>query len=90
MIRQNNNRMMIIFKIMFSLLKRCNNEQKFLIMRFITNFNENHFFQIKRNKILLRLFSVVRERYELKRNNYDNKIQRINFYFNKIAEIKIN
>ena len=43
MIRQNNNRMMIIFKIMFSLLKRCNNEQKFLIMRFVTNFNENHF-----------------------------------------------
>ena len=27
MIRQNNNKIMIIFKIMSSLLKRCNNEQ---------------------------------------------------------------
>ena len=44
MIRHDNNRMMIIFKIMFSLLKRCNNEQEFLIMRLVTNFNENYFF----------------------------------------------
>ena len=74
MIRQNNNRMMIIFKIMLLLLKRCNNEQKFLIMRFITNFNENHLFRIKRNKILLYLFRVVRECHELKQNNCDDKI----------------
>ena len=58
--------MMIIFKIMFSLLKHCNNEQESLIMRFVTNFSENHLSQIKCNKILLRLFSVIRERYELK------------------------
>ena len=66
MIRQNNNRIIIIFKIMFLLLKHCNNEQKFLIMRFIINFNKNHFFRIKRNEMSLRLFNVIRERHELK------------------------
>ena len=40
--------------------------------------------------MLLRLFNVIRERHELKQNNCDNKIQRIDFYFNKIIEIKIN
>ena len=35
-------------------------------MRFITSFNENYFFQIKRSEILLRLSNVKRERYELK------------------------
>ena len=34
---------MIIFEIIFLLLKRCNNEQEFLIMRLITNFSENYF-----------------------------------------------
>ena len=43
MIRQNNNQIIIIFKIMSSLLKHCDNEQKFLIMCFITNFSKNHF-----------------------------------------------
>ena len=81
---------MIIFKIMFSLLKRCNNEQKFLIMRFIMNFNKNHFSQIKCNEMSLRLFNVIRERHELKQNNYNDKIRRINLFFNEIIEIKIN
>ena len=82
--------MMIIFKIIFLLLKYCNNEQKFLIMRFVTNFNENYFFWIKRNKILLRLFNVKRECYVLKQNNCDNKVRCINLYFIKIIEIKMN
>ena len=40
--------------------------------------------------MLLRLFSVIHERHELKQNNCDNKIQRIDFYFNEIVEIKMN
>ena len=38
----------------------------------------------------LRLFNVIRERHELKSNNYNDKIQRIDFYLNKIIKIKIN
>ena len=38
----------------------------------------------------LRLFNVIRERHELKQNNCDDKTRRINFYFNEIAEIKMN
>ena len=38
----------------------------------------------------LRLFSVIRERHELKQNNCNDKIRRIDFYFNEIAEIKMN
>ena len=40
--------------------------------------------------MLLRLSRVVRERHELKQNNCDNKIRRIDFYFNEITEIKMN
>ena len=90
MIRQNNNWMMIIFKIMFSLLKRCNNIQKFLIIHLITNFNKNYLFRIKCNEISLRLFNVIRECHELKQNNCDDKIQYIDLYFNEIIEIKMN
>ena len=43
MICQNRNKMMIVLKAIFSLLKRCNNKQKFLIMRLVYDFNENHF-----------------------------------------------
>ena len=38
----------------------------------------------------LHLFSVIRERHKLKQNNYNDKIQRINLYFNKIVKIKMN
>ena len=38
----------------------------------------------------MRLFRVVRERQKLKQNNCDDKIRRIDFYFNEIAEIKMN
>ena len=38
----------------------------------------------------LRLISVRCKYYELKQNNYDDKISRIDFYFNKVFEIKIN
>ena len=40
--------------------------------------------------MLLRLFNVIRERHELKQNNCDDKIRRINLYFNEIVEIKMN
>ena len=59
-------------------------------MRFVMNFSENHLFRIKCNEMLLRLFNVIRERHELKQNNCDDKIRRIDFYFNEIVEIKIN
>ena len=32
----------------------------------------------------------MRERHKLKQNNYNNKIQRINLYFNETVEIKMN
>ena len=38
----------------------------------------------------LRLINVRCECYELKQNNCDDKIRRIDFYFNKIFEIKMN
>ena len=40
--------------------------------------------------MLLCLFNVIHERHKLKQNNCDDKIRRINLYFNEIAEIKIN
>ena len=40
--------------------------------------------------MLLRLFNVIRERYKLKQNNCDDKIRRIDFYFNEIIKIKMN
>ena len=48
MIRQNRNRMIIVFKIMFLLLKYYDNKQKFLIMRFMFNLSKNYFFFNKR------------------------------------------
>ena len=59
-------------------------------MRLVTNFNENHLFRIKRNEMLLRLFSVIHKYHKLKQNNCDDKIRRIDFYFNEIIEIKMN
>ena len=43
MIRQDRNRIMTVFKIMPSLLKCCDNKQEFLIMRLVSDLNENHF-----------------------------------------------
>ena len=38
----------------------------------------------------LRLLNVIRERFELKQNNCDDKIRRIDLYFNEIVKIKMN
>ena len=38
----------------------------------------------------LRLINVRCECYKLKQNNCDDKIRRIDFYYNKISEIKMN
>ena len=40
--------------------------------------------------MLLRFINFKCEFYKLKQNNCDNKIQRIDFYFNEIIEIKMN
>ena len=82
--------MMIAFKIMSSLLKCCNNKQKFLIMHLVSNLNENHFSWIKDDRILLCLFYVDHERYKLRQNYCNDKLWCIDFYFNEIFEIKIN
>ena len=44
MIYQNRNRMMTVFKIMFLLLKYCDNKQEFLIMRLVSDLSENYLF----------------------------------------------
>ena len=72
-IRQNRNKVMIVFKIMSSLLKCCNNRQKFLIMRFVFDFSENHFFLKKNDRMSLCLFYVDHERYKLKQNRCNDK-----------------
>ena len=90
MIRQNRNRMMIVFKIIFSSLKCCDNKQEFLIMRFISDLSENHFSWIKGDRMSLCLFYVDHERYKLKQNRCNDKFWSIDFYFNKISEIKMN
>ena len=90
MIRQNRNRMMIVFKIMLSLLKCCDNKQEFLIMRLVSDFNENHFSWIKDDRMSLRLFYVDHERYKLKQNRCNDKFWCIDFYFDEIFEIKMN
>ena len=59
MIHQDRNRMMIIFILMFSLLKYYDNEQEFLILRLVSNLNKNHFFWIKDDRILLRLIYSI-------------------------------
>ena len=81
---------MIVFKIVPSLLKCCDNKQEFLIMRFVSDFNENHFFWIKDDRMSLRLFYVDHERYKLKQNRCNDKLWCIDFYFNEISEIKMN
>ena len=40
--------------------------------------------------MLLRLFYVCHERYKLKQNRCNDKSRRIDFYFDKIFEIKMN
>ena len=90
MIRQNRNRMMIVFKIILSLLKCCDNKQKFLIMRLVSDFSENHFFWIKDDRISLRLFYVDHERYKLKQNRCNDKFWCIDFYSDEDSEIKMN
>ena len=74
MIYQNRNKMMIVFKIISSLLKCCNNKQKFLIMRFVFDFSENHFFKIKNDRMSLRLFYADHERYKLRQNCCNDKL----------------
>ena len=90
MIRQNRNRMMIVFKIMSSLLKCCDNKQKFLIMRLVFDLSGNHFSWIENDRMSLRLFYVGHERYKLKQNRCNDKFWCIDFYFNEISEIKMN
>ena len=74
MIRQNRNKMIINLKIILLLLKCCNNKQEFLNMRLVFDFNENYFFLIKDDRMLLRLIYVDHERYKLKRNHCNNKL----------------
>ena len=90
MIRQNRNRMMIVFKIMSSLLKCCDNKQEFLIMRFISDLNENYLSWIKDDRMSLRLFYACHERYKLRQNYCNDKLRRIDFYFDEISEVKMN
>ena len=90
MIRQNRNRMMTVFKIMFSLLKCCDNKQKFLIMRLVSDFSKNHFFWIKGDRMSLRLFYADHERYKLKQNRCNDKLRCIDFYSDEIFEVKMN
>ena len=73
MIRQNRNKVMIVFKIMFSLLKCCDDKRKILIMRLVSDFSKNYFFQIKDNRMLLHPIYVDHERYKLKQNRCNNK-----------------
>ena len=82
--------MIIIFEIVFLLLKCCDNEQKLLIMRLVFDLSENHFFRIKDNRISARLIYIDHERYKLKQNRCDDKLWCINFYFNEISEIEMN
>ena len=90
MIRQDRNRMMIVFKIMSSLLKCCDNKQKFLIMRLVSDFSENHFSWIKGDRMPLRLFYADHERYKLRQNRCNDKLWCIDFYSDEISEIKMN
>ena len=90
MIRQSRNKIMLVFKIMFSLLKCYDNKQKFLIMRLVSDFSKNHFFWIKDDRISLCLFYVNHERYKLKQNCCNDKFWCIDFYSDKIFEIKRN
>ena len=82
--------MMIVFKTMSLLLKCCDNKQEFLIMRLVFNFNENHFFSIKDDRISLYLFYADYERYKLRQNRCNDKFWCIDFYSDEISEIKIN
>ena len=82
--------MIIIFEIMSSLLKCCDNEQELLIMRFVSDFSENHLSWIENNRMSARLIYADHERYKLKQNRCDGKLWCISFYFNKISEIEMN
>ena len=90
MIRQDRNRMMIVLKIMPSLLKCCNNKQKFLIMRLVSDFSENDFLWIKNDRMPLRLFYVDHKCYKLRQNRCNDKFWCIDFYSDEVSEIKMN
>ena len=90
MICQFYNRIMIVFKIMSSLLKYCDNKKEFLIMRLVSDLNKNHFLWIKDDRMSLRLFYVDHERYKLKQNRWNDKFWYINFYSDEISKIKMN
>ena len=90
MICQDRNRMMIAFKIMSLLLKCCDNKQEFLIMRLVSDLNENHFLWIKGDRMSLRLFYAGHERYKLKQNRCNGKLWCIDFYSDEVFEIKMN
>ena len=82
--------MMTVFKIVPSLLKCCDNKQKFLIMRFVSDLSENHLFWIKDDRMSLRLFYVDHERYKLKQNRCNGKFWCIDFYSDEVSEVKMN
>ena len=82
--------MIIVFKVMLSLLKCYDNEQKFSIMRLVSDLSENYLLWIEDDRMLLRLFYVGHERYKLKQNRCNDKFWCIDFYFDGIFEIKMN
>ena len=82
--------MIIVLKIMSLLLKCCDNKQKFLIMRLVSDLSKNYFSWIKNDRMSLRLFYADHKRYKLKQNRCNDKLWCIDFYSDKISEIKMN
>ena len=71
------------FEIITSMFENVNYDQKFFIMNFIIVFNRNHFFEQISNKMLIIVFVLLRK------NNFNNFIENIDFYSRRFNWIKI-
>ena len=66
------------FKIMTLMLENVNYDQKLFVINFIIVFNRNHFFEQINNKMSIIVFVLLRK------NNFNNFIENIDFYFRKL------
>ena len=66
------------FEIMTSMLENVNYDQKLFVMNFIIVFRRNHFFEQINNKMSVIVLVLLRK------NNFNDFIEDIDFYFRKL------
>ena len=77
-IRQNEHFMSSFFKIMTSMLENVNYDQKLFVMNFIVVFRRNHLSEQINNRMSVIVLVLLRK------NNFNDFIEDIDFYFRKL------